>query len=89
MQILTPMYKEIGCCVMSDGCQNTNNRPILNVMETVDGHVNVRRVFDTSRQESVHGLVPVGHQTHLHKPDGQHGNGNMTTEKVLLTLQKI
>ncbi len=28
MEILTPIYKEIGCCVMSDGCQSTSNRPI-------------------------------------------------------------
>ena len=28
MEILTPIYKEIGCCVMSDGWQSTNNRPI-------------------------------------------------------------
>ena len=28
MEILTPIYKEIGCCVMSDGWQSTRNRPI-------------------------------------------------------------
>ena len=28
MEILTPIYKEIGCCVMSDGWQSTSNRPI-------------------------------------------------------------
>ena len=48
MEILTPIYKEIGCCVMSDGWQSTSNRPILNVITEADGHVNVRRAFDTS-----------------------------------------
>ena len=48
MEILTPIYKEIGCCVMSDGCQSTSNRPILNVIAAADGHANVRRAFDTS-----------------------------------------
>ena len=28
MEILTPIYKEIGCCIMSDGWQSTSNRPI-------------------------------------------------------------
>ena len=28
MEILTPIHKEIGCCVMSDGWQSTINRPI-------------------------------------------------------------
>ena len=48
MEILTPIYKEIGCCVMSDGCQSTSNRPILNVIVTDDGHVIVHRAFDES-----------------------------------------
>ncbi len=33
---------------MSDGCQTTSHRPILNVITVADGHVNVRRAFDTS-----------------------------------------
>ena len=48
MEILTPIYKEIGCCIMSDGWQSTSNRPILNVIAAADGHVNVRRAFDAS-----------------------------------------
>ena len=48
MEILTPIYKEIGCCVMSDGWQSTSNRPILNVIAAADGHANVRRAFDAS-----------------------------------------
>jgi hypothetical protein len=48
MEILTPIYKEIGCCVMSDGWKSTKNRPILNVITAGDGHVNIHRVFDSS-----------------------------------------
>ena len=33
---------------MSDGWQNTNNKPILNLITTTDGHVNVLRAFDVS-----------------------------------------
>ncbi len=33
LEILTPIYKEIGYYVMSYGWQRTSNRPILNVME--------------------------------------------------------
>ena len=48
MEILTPMYKEIGYYVMSDGWKSTINRPILKVIATADGHANVRRAFDVS-----------------------------------------
>jgi hypothetical protein len=51
MQVLVPIYKEIGAWFMGDGCQSTNNRPILNILATSDGFIRVRRAFDTSGQD--------------------------------------
>ena len=51
IRVLTPLYKEIGTCFMGDGCQNTNNRPILNILASSDGFINVLRVFDVSGQD--------------------------------------
>ena len=36
MQVLTPLYKEIGACFMGDGWQSTSNRPILNILAASD-----------------------------------------------------
>ncbi len=46
MRVLAPLYKEIGDCFMRDGCQNTSNRPILNILAASDGFINVLRAFD-------------------------------------------
>ena len=43
---------------MSDGWQNTSNRPILNVITVTDGHVNVRSVFDISGLDKNMSFIP-------------------------------
>ena len=51
MRVLTPLYKEIGTCIMGDGWQSTSNRPILNILTASDGFINVHRAFDVSGQD--------------------------------------
>ena len=38
------------------------------------------KYVDTIWKQSVHGTVSVGHQKHLQKPHGGHGNGDMVEE---------
>ncbi len=57
MEILTPIYKEIGCCVMSDGWQSIDKL----YSEPIDG-------LDESIRKKVHALFMLRWNT-FHDPD--------------------
>jgi predicted transcriptional regulator len=66
MWVLTPLYKEIGACFMGDGWQSTNNRPILNILTSSDGFINVHRVFDASGQDKIMSFIANSMVTEMH-----------------------
>ena len=57
MSRLKPRMKKVGGTLMSDGCQSTNNKPVINVILGVDGMLSLRLAADCSGQDKTMSFI--------------------------------